>query len=120
MIFTLGESDREIHDAVRRGGWTSSDWASSSRSVDIPTPHRRLGESMLEQLRAGRLGGGRMERWVAITRERFPNAEWVFQIYAQTSSPPSTTSSAPSRTRVPPRIEVVLEGAAWWGRRARA
>lgn len=50
---------------------------------DLPTPHRRLGEAMLDQLRAGRLGRGRLERWVAVTREKFPRAEWALQTYAQ-------------------------------------
>ncbi|MBX3269549.1 MAG: hypothetical protein KF729_04780 [Sandaracinaceae bacterium] len=50
---------------------------------ELPMGHRRLGESMLEQLRAGRLAGGRMERWVALTRTGFPDAEWALQIYAQ-------------------------------------
>lgn len=50
---------------------------------ELPTPHRRHGEAMLDQLRAGRLGGGRLERWVAVTREKFPRAEWALQIYAQ-------------------------------------
>ncbi len=50
---------------------------------ELPAGHRRQGEAMLEQLRAGKLAGGRLERWVAVTRERFPHAEWALQIYAQ-------------------------------------
>ncbi len=50
---------------------------------ELPSPHRRHGEAMLEQLRAGQLARGQLERWVAVTRERFPRAEWALQIYAQ-------------------------------------
>lgn len=61
--------------------------AMAERAIEVaptlPTPHRRQGEAMLEQLRAGRLAGGRLERWVAVTRERFPRAEWAHQIHAQ-------------------------------------
>jgi len=61
--------------------------ALASRAIDeapeLPTPHRRQGEVMLERLRDGTLAAGRMERWVAVTREKFGRTEWALQIYAQ-------------------------------------
>ena len=46
--------------------------------------HARLGEALLALLRLGNLDSDerRVERWVAETRERFPDAEWAYQIYA--------------------------------------
>lgn len=52
------------------------------RAPDLPSLHLRHGESLLAQLRAGQLEGGRMERWYAVTRERFRHAEWALQLYA--------------------------------------
>ncbi len=52
---------------------------------EIAMSHKRLGEALLGLLRLGKLDSEecRMERWVAETRERFPDAEWAHQIHAQ-------------------------------------
>jgi tetratricopeptide (TPR) repeat protein len=52
---------------------------------EIAMSHKRLGEALLGLLRLGKLDAEecRMERWVAETRERFPDAEWPHQIHAQ-------------------------------------
>jgi tetratricopeptide (TPR) repeat protein len=51
---------------------------------EIAMGHKRLGEALLGLLRLGKLDGEPyVERWVAETRERFPDAEWPHQIYAQ-------------------------------------
>jgi tetratricopeptide (TPR) repeat protein len=52
---------------------------------EIAMSHKRLGEALLGLLRLGKLDSEecRMERWVAETRERFPDAEWPHQIHAQ-------------------------------------
>jgi tetratricopeptide (TPR) repeat protein len=52
---------------------------------EIGMAHKRLGEALLGLLRLDNLEAEecRMERWVGETRERFPDAEWPHQIYAQ-------------------------------------
>ncbi len=52
---------------------------------EIGMAHRRLGEALVAQLRLGNLDRDehQVERWVAETRERFPDAEWAYQIYAE-------------------------------------
>jgi len=51
---------------------------------EIPISHARLGEALLELSRLGKLAPdeNELERWVAETRERFPDAEWAHQIHA--------------------------------------
>jgi tetratricopeptide (TPR) repeat protein len=61
----------------------------ASRAIDaapeIAMAHKRLGEALLGLLRLDNLEAEehRMERWVGETRERFPDAEWAHQIYAE-------------------------------------
>ena len=52
---------------------------------EIAMAHKRLGEALLGLLRLDNLDAEerRMERWVAETRERFPDAEWAHQIHAE-------------------------------------
>ncbi len=52
---------------------------------ELPLGHRRLGEALLALGRLGRLDDDDLllERWVAETRERFPDAEWPRQLYAE-------------------------------------
>lgn len=52
---------------------------------EIGMAHRRLGEALVAMLRLGNLDSDEhmVERWVAETRERFPDAEWAYQIYAE-------------------------------------
>ena len=52
---------------------------------EIGMAHRRLGEALVALLRLGNLDSDErlVERWVAETRERFPDAEWAYQIYAE-------------------------------------
>lgn len=52
---------------------------------EIPLGHRRLGEALIALGGLGRLDDDELllERWVAETRERFPDAEWPLQLYAQ-------------------------------------
>jgi len=59
--------------------------AAIAAAPEIGMAHRRLGEALVAQLRLGNLDRDehQVERWVAETRERFPDAEWAYQIYAE-------------------------------------
>jgi tetratricopeptide (TPR) repeat protein len=59
--------------------------AAIAAAPEIAMAHRRLGEALVGQLRLGNLDADErlIERWVAETRERFPDAEWAHQIYAE-------------------------------------
>jgi len=52
---------------------------------EIAMAHRRLGEALVAMLRLGNLDSDErlVERWAGETRERFPDAEWAYQIYAE-------------------------------------
>jgi tetratricopeptide (TPR) repeat protein len=59
--------------------------AAIAAAPDIPMGHRRLGEALIALGRLGRLDDDELplERWVKASSERFPDAEWPLQIYAQ-------------------------------------
>lgn len=53
---------------------------------DLPMLHRRRGEALLARLGSGEIEPGprgAFEAWLARTRERFPDAEWPFQLHAR-------------------------------------
>jgi Tfp pilus assembly protein PilF len=53
---------------------------------DLPMLHRRRGEALLAKLSSGDIEAGprgAFETWLAATRERFPDAEWPFQLHAR-------------------------------------
>jgi tetratricopeptide (TPR) repeat protein len=52
----------------------------------LPMLHRRRGEALLAKLSSGDIEPGprgAFEGWLAATRERFPDAEWPFQLHAR-------------------------------------
>jgi tetratricopeptide (TPR) repeat protein len=59
--------------------------AAIAAAPEIGMAHRRLGEALVALLRLGNLDRDAhlVERWVAETRERFPDAEWAYQIYGE-------------------------------------
>ena len=59
--------------------------AAIAAAPEIGMAHKRLGEALLGLLRLDNLPAEerRMERWVGETRERFPDAEWPHQLYAE-------------------------------------
>lgn len=59
--------------------------AAIAAAPEIPVAHRRLGEALVALGRLGRLVDDELplERWVKASTERFPEAEWPLQIYAQ-------------------------------------
>jgi tetratricopeptide (TPR) repeat protein len=57
-----------------------------AEASELPALHQRHGQSLLNQLRMGNIEpapAGPFERWLSETRQRFPDAEWPLQIYAE-------------------------------------
>ncbi|HWL86410.1 MAG TPA: hypothetical protein VNO21_11440, partial [Polyangiaceae bacterium] len=55
-----------------------------AETPDVPLAHKLLGEAYLQQYKTGSEEPDALFRWYAATRERFPDAEWPLQIYAET------------------------------------